>query len=165
MDLRRVAPYESGPDAARHGTANSTVAPAVEAPVAPRVSRFARSQWRNDRFRRPAVQYERRWMLHQAGKERFLGIDEYESLAGFEPSHTFNCLNSKGRRMMASEWGDIRDQLLWYSANALILAWMASDLLHQLERIRAPLDLNELVTFRVRLLPVPDLWPQGSDSR
>ena len=126
-----------------------------------KASWFAKRSWRADAHRLPPIHYEKEMQVqHKVSKAwRYLDVSEYERLLGYDTDHTYWCFNSKRRRQHPVEWRAARGRLLGGSLNCLVVAWIIAELLWSVGWLVQPLDLNELVRLRVRLLPTEQSSP------
>ena len=73
----------------------------------------------------------------------------------------YHCVNSKERRRDPERWSDLRGAQIGNCFSPAIVAIVVADLLWHIGWLEQPLDLNELVVERVRLLPVAERQPPG----
>ena len=137
--------------------------PRWKTPGVDRASSFALREWRRDRHRRPPIHYESKCYLTKAssGARRRKLIDEDERLHFFPRDYTYHCVNSKERRRDPERWSDLRGAQIGNCFSPAIVAIVVADLLWHIGWLEQPLDLNELVVERVRLLPVAERQPPG----
>ena len=94
-------------------------------------------------------------MLTQSssGRRRFKTVVEDERLHGFDADYTFPAKNAKERKQFPDAWLDARGSFLGNCFSPYVLAVMLAELFYYLGWIQQPLDLDELLAGKVRLLP------------
>ncbi len=122
-----------------------------------RASSFALEQWRADRHRRPPLHYERRFQLVclKTGRRRYKDVHENERLHGFAADHTLAAFTAKERRADPVGALDERGKLLGNAYHPWAMAFLLGELAAELGMVEQGVDVDELVTQRIRLLPTP----------
>ena len=93
-------------------------------------------------------------MTHEStDRKRRPCIEELELIHGFPKDYTYQACNAKRRRQFPVEYEDARGALIGNCFSPLVLAFFVGELLYAMDYIQSPLDVDQLVAQRVRLIP------------
>ena len=93
-------------------------------------------------------------MTHEStGRKRRRCIEELELIHGFPKDYTYQACNAKRRRQFPVEYEDARGALIGNCFSPLVLAFFVGELLYAMDYIQSPLDVDQLVAQRIRLIP------------
>ena len=131
--------------------------PRWKTPGVARASPFALEQWRADWHRRPPIHYERRFQLicEKTGRRRYKDVRENEKLHGFAEDHTLPAFTAKERRADPVGALDERGKLLGNAYHPWAIAFLLGELAAEMGMIERGVDIDELLTQRIRLVPTP----------